>query len=55
MNHSSEYAERKYLSKIQKNKVKATNRLLKLEKDREIEGNTVKDIRHFLTLKRIEK
>ena len=52
MDPSGEYTEIKYLSIIQKNKIKAKNSLLKLEKHKEVEDNTIKDVRDLFRLRK---
>ena len=52
MDISGDYTKLKYLDIIQKNKVKADNRLLKLEKDRKVEDNIIKDVINLFRLRK---
>ena len=51
MNHSSKHTEREYINTVCKNKIKAKNSLLKVEKHSEIEDNIIKDVRNLFGLK----
>ena len=52
MDISGDYTKSKYLDIIQKNKVKADNSLLKLEKDRKVEDNIIKDVINLFRLRK---
>ena len=52
MDISGDYTKLKYLDIIQKNKVKADNSLLKLEKDRKVEDNIIKDVINLFRLRK---
>ena len=52
MNHSSKHTEMEYLNQVWKNRIKAKDGLVKLEKDREIEDNTIKCARNLFRLKK---
>ena len=55
MNHSSEHTKMQYLNNIQKNKIKPKNRPLKLENDRKIEDNIIKDVKILFRLKKTQR
>ena len=55
MNHLSEHTEMQYLNNIQKNKIKPKNRPLKLENDRKIEDNIIKDVKILFRLKKTQR
>ena len=52
MDISGDCTKLKYLDIIQKNKVKADNSLLKLEKDRKVEDNIIKDVINLFRLRK---
>ena len=50
MNHSSKHNEVGLLNNVPKNKIKAKNSVLKLEKDKKIGNYIITDVRNFFRL-----